>query len=321
MPTKKAPQPLHSSDKSKREETGSLSRRATKSSFDAYIAEIKDFPQLTREEEMSLGAKALRGDPQARKILIESNLKLVIAIAKRYLLSGVSIMDLIEEGNIGLMKAAERFDPAAECRFATYAGWWIRQTILRALANQTRTIRIPVYKYNLVCKYRKTKNRLRQELEREPTERELAREMEIPLTRVRELDQLLPAVVPLDSPMGDDEDDHLVTMIRDSRARIPSEVMQEIFFSEKILGLLETLGERERAVLEYRFGVEKDREYTLSEIGEILNISRERVRQIEIRALRRLREGFSLVEGRDDVIAREQEDKPSKTKGRRKGSS
>ena len=290
-------------------------RRAT-SSFDAYIAEIKHFQLLSHEDEIALSRRAAQGDREATERLISCNLKLVIAIAKRYMFGGMSIMDLIEEGNLGLMKAVKRYDPDLGYRFGTYAGWWIRQAILRALANQARTIRLPVYKHNLVCRYKRTKEGLRQKLERDPSEEEMAKALKTSLRKVRDLATLVPEVVPLDGPVGEEEEENLLSMIRDPSVKIPYEVMRDIFVSEQVLGLLESLGKRERTVLEYRFGVGKDRRYTLQEVGEIMHLSRERIRQIETRALARLKEGLSLVEGSEDADFRGQQGNDRKTEGR-----
>ena len=269
-----------------------------KSSLDAYLSEIGKFPQLTWQEECELAPRAQAGDEEARERLINCNLKLVVVIAKRYVISGVQWMDLIEEGNLGLMKAVERFDPSRKCRFGTYAGWWIRQAILRALANQARTIRLPVYKYNMVCRYKRCQEELRQELERDPLPKEISRKMKLSLEEVRELESLIPETIPLDISVGDDESDsQLLDLIKDETVDIPSEVMRDIFLSERVMGFLETLKDRERQVLEYRFGVNKDREYTLTEVAKLFGVSRERVRQIQVRALEKLRKAFSVVEG------------------------
>jgi len=285
----------------------------TKTALDTYLNEIGQFPQLTREEECELALQSQLGDMEARERLINCNLKLVVAISKRYVVTGVQWMDLIEEGNLGLMKAVERFDPSRECRLATYAGWWIRQAVLRALANQARTIRLPVYKYNLVCRYKRCQEALRQELEREPRPNEIGRCMKISLEEAKELETLLPETIPLDLQIGEEESDsQLLDTIKDENVDIPSEVMKEIFLSERVMGLLETLRDREREVLEYRFGVNKNREYTLAETGKFFGISRERVRQIQCKALEKLRKAFSMVEGSAHA------DRKNKSRSRRK---
>lgn len=254
----------------------------------AYIETIKDVPLLTAKEEKDLAQKARKGSKFAKRKLITSNLKLVVNIAKHYSRYGLSLMDLIEEGNLGLMKAVEKFKPAKGYRFSTYAAWWIRQAITRALIDQGRTIRIPVYMSEIIAKYKKIQQRIRQRLQREPQRGEIAKAMKLPVKKVAEIELWMNKKSSLDAPVGADKESQLSDFIKTSSIGDTEKEIDQFFKKEEILDLLSNLSEREKKLLDLRFGINDGRTRTLADVAKQLNISRERVRQIEERALKKL---------------------------------
>lgn len=254
-----------------------------------YLKEIGKVPLLTQEEEAMLSIQVKEGNAEAAKKLAEANLRLVVSIAKRYVGRGMLLLDLIQEGNLGLMKAVEKFDPEKGYRFSTYATWWIRQSITRAIADQGRTIRIPVHMVEIVNRIRKISRRLVQELEREPSAAELAEAMNVSEAQVVELLQIMREPVSLEAPVGEEEDSNLGDLMRDLVFPPPSEEAAFRVLQEQLLEVLGTLTERERKVLELRFGLKDGDVHTLEEVGEEFNVTRERIRQIEAKALRKLR--------------------------------
>ncbi|MGN0504947.1 MAG: RNA polymerase sigma factor RpoD [Lachnospiraceae bacterium] len=254
-----------------------------------YLKEIGSYPLLTMEEEIELAKKIEQGDEQAKNMLAESNLRLVVSIAKRYVGRGLSFLDLIQEGNLGLMKAAEKFDYNKGYKFSTYATWWIRQAITRAIADQSRTIRIPVHMSEVINKTYRVSRTLMQELGREPSEQEIADVMKLPLEKVREILKVSADPISLDSPIGEEDDSHLGDFIKDDRIMGPEEAASYAMLQDQISKLLDTLTEREQRVLILRFGLKDGRSRTLEEVGKEFNVTRERIRQIEAKALRKLR--------------------------------
>ena len=257
----------------------------------AYLKEIGKIPLLTPEEEAELAKRAQEGDLQAKKQLAEANLRLVVSIAKRY--GGRSrqmqILDLIQEGNIGLMKALERFDYAKGFKFSTYATWWIRQAMVRAIADQSRTIRIPVHMVEIIQRVTRTARAMTQELEREPTDQELADRLDMPVERVREIYKYSQETISLETPVGDEEETHLVDFIRDETSVVPMDEVTMTIMREHLHEALATLSPREQQVLILRYGLEDGQVRTLEEVGREFNVTRERIRQIESKALRKLR--------------------------------
>ncbi len=263
-----------------------------------YLNEIGFSPLLTAEEEVHYARLARQGDPEGRRRMIESNLRLVVKIARRYLNRGLALLDLIEEGNLGLIRAVEKFDPERGFRFSTYATWWIRQTIERAIMNQTRTIRLPIHVLKEINTYLRAARRLTQELEREPTAEELARVLDRPIDEVKRMLGLNERIASVDVPIGDDEDRTLVDAIPDEHNPDPSALLQDADVHRSIERWLEQLTDKQRQVVERRFGLHGFERSTLEEVGREIGVTRERVRQIQIDALRRLRqileqEGFS----------------------------
>lgn len=254
-----------------------------------YLKEIGKVPLLSSEEEVELAKRMELGDEQAKKMLAESNLRLVVSIAKRYVGRGMQFLDLIQEGNLGLIKAVEKFDYRKGYKFSTYATWWIRQAITRAIADQARTIRIPVHMVETINKLIRVSRQLLQELGREPQPEEIAEKMEIPVERVREILKISQEPVSLETPIGEEEDSHLGDFIQDEHVAIPADAAAFVLLREQLLEVLETLTEREQKVLRLRFGLDDGRARTLEEVGREFKVTRERIRQIEAKALRKLR--------------------------------
>ncbi len=254
-----------------------------------YLKEIGKVPLLTAEEEIELAQKMEQGDEAAKKRLAEANLRLVVSIAKRYVGRGMLFLDLIQEGNLGLIKAVEKFDYRKGYKFSTYATWWIRQAITRAIADQARTIRIPVHMVETINKLIRVSRSLLQELGREPAPEEIAAEMEMPVERVREILKISQEPVSLETPIGEEEDSHLGDFIQDDNVPVPADAAAFTLLKEQLGEVLGTLTEREQKVLRLRFGLDDGRARTLEEVGKEFNVTRERIRQIEAKALRKLR--------------------------------
>ena len=254
-----------------------------------YLKEIGKVPLLSAEEEIELAKRMELGDQEAKKRLAEANLRLVVSIAKRYVGRGMLFLDLIQEGNLGLIKAVEKFDYRKGYKFSTYATWWIRQAITRAIADQARTIRIPVHMVETINKLIRVSRQLLQELGREPTPEEIAKEMDMPVERVREILKISQEPVSLETPIGEEEDSHLGDFIQDDNVPVPADAAAVTLLKEQLEEVLGTLTEREQKVLTLRFGLEDGRARTLEEVGKEFNVTRERIRQIEAKALRKLR--------------------------------
>ncbi|GFI27257.1 RNA polymerase sigma factor SigA [Lachnospiraceae bacterium] len=254
-----------------------------------YLKEIGKVPLLSAEEEIDLAKRMELGDQQAKKRLAEANLRLVVSIAKRYVGRGMLFLDLIQEGNLGLIKAVEKFDYRKGYKFSTYATWWIRQAITRAIADQARTIRIPVHMVETINKLIRVSRQLLQELGREPTPEEISEEMNMPVERVREILKISQEPVSLETPIGEEEDSHLGDFIQDDNVPVPADAAAFTLLKEQLQEVLGTLTEREQKVLTLRFGLEDGRARTLEEVGREFNVTRERIRQIEAKALRKLR--------------------------------
>ena len=254
-----------------------------------YLKDIGKVPLLNPEEETELAKRMMEGDEQAKKLLSESNLRLVVSIAKRYMGRGMQFLDLIQEGNLGLMKAVEKFDYQRGFKFSTYATWWIRQAITRAIADQARTIRIPVHMVETINKQIRVSRKLLQELGREPTPEEIAKEMDVPVEKVREIQKIAQDPVSLETPIGEEEDSHLSDFIEDEQSAAPTDAVSSTMLKEQLIGVLDTLTPREEKVLRLRYGLDDGRPRTLEEVGKEFNVTRERIRQIEAKALRKLR--------------------------------
>ena len=254
-----------------------------------YLREIGRIPLLTYEEELDLAQKILEGDEDAKQKLAESNLRLVVSIAKKYVGRGRLFLDLIQEGNMGLMKAVEKFDYTKGFKFSTYATWWIKQAITRAIADQARTIRIPVHMVETINKLIRTSRHLLQQLGREPTPEEIAAEMEIPVERVAEIQKIAQDPVSLETPIGEEDDSHLGDFIQDEESPAPHDAASYTMLREQLEEVMNTLTPREAKVLKLRFGLEDGKSRTLEEVGKEFNVTRERIRQIEAKALRKLR--------------------------------
>jgi RNA polymerase primary sigma factor len=254
-----------------------------------YLKEIGKVPLLSADEEIELAKKMEQGDENAKKRLAEANLRLVVSIAKRYVGRGMLFLDLIQEGNLGLIKAVEKFNYRKGFKFSTYATWWIRQAITRAIADQARTIRIPVHMVETINKLVRVSRQLLQELGREPTPEEIADAMDIPVERVREIQKISQEPVSLETPIGEEEDSHLGDFIQDDNVPVPADAAASTLLKEQLVEVLGTLTEREQKVLRLRFGMDDGRARTLEEVGKEFNVTRERIRQIEAKALRKLR--------------------------------
>ena len=254
-----------------------------------YLKEIGRVPLLTAEEEVKYAKLMEEGDEEAKRRLAEANLRLVVSIAKRYVGRGMLFLDLIQEGNLGLIKAVEKFDYHKGYKFSTYATWWIRQAITRAIADQARTIRIPVHMVETINKLIRVQRQLIQELGRDPSPEEIAKEMDIPVERVREILKISQEPVSLETPIGEEEDSHLGDFIEDEEALAPAEAASFFLLREQLEDVLGTLTPREKKVLQLRFGLEDGRSRTLEEVGQEFGVTRERIRQIEAKALRKLR--------------------------------
>lgn len=254
-----------------------------------YLKEIGRVPLLSAEEEVELAKRIEKGDENAKRRLAEANLRLVVSIAKRYVGRGMLFLDLIQEGNLGLIKAVEKFDFRKGFKFSTYATWWIRQAITRAIADQARTIRIPVHMVETINKLIRVSRQLLQERGREPLPEEIAEQMELPVERVREIMKIAQEPVSLETPIGEEEDSHLGDFIEDQDAPAPAEAASFLMLKEQLEDVLDTLTAREEKVLRLRFGLDDGRSRTLEEVGQVFGVTRERIRQIEAKALRKLR--------------------------------
>jgi RNA polymerase primary sigma factor len=254
-----------------------------------YLKEIGRTPLLTPEEEVELARRIQQGDEEARKRLTEANLRLVVSIARRYVGRGMLFLDLIQEGNLGLMKAVEKFDFTKGFKFSTYATWWIRQAITRAIADQARTIRIPVHMVETINKLLRVSRQLLQELGREPTPEEIAERMDMPVERVLEIQKISQEPVSMETPIGEESDSHLGDFIEDPDAHAPEDVAAYEMLKEQMEDILDTLTDREESVLRLRFGLDDGKTRTLEEVGKVFGVTRERIRQIEAKALRKLR--------------------------------
>ena len=254
-----------------------------------YLKEIGKVPLLSAEREIELAQRMEEGDEEAKKELAEANLRLVVSIAKRYVGRGMLFLDLIQEGNLGLIKAVEKFDYHKGYKFSTYATWWIRQAITRAIADQARTIRIPVHMVETINKLIRVSRQLLQELGREPLPEEIAKELDMPVERVREILKISQEPVSLETPIGEEEDSHLGDFIQDDNVPVPAEAAAQTLLKEQLDEVLDTLTEREQKVLRLRFGMNDGRARTLEEVGKEFDVTRERIRQIEAKALRKLR--------------------------------
>ena len=254
-----------------------------------YLREIGSYALLTVEEEVELAQRISTGDKAAKRRLTEANLRLVVSIAKRYVGRGMQFLGLIQEGNLGLIKAVDKFDYRKGYKFSTYATWWIRQAITRAIADQARTIRIPVHMVETINKLIRVQRQMLQELGREPSTEEIAEEMGLPVERVREIQNISQEPVSLETPIGEEEDSHLGDFIKDDNVPVPAEAAAASILKEQLMEVLDTLTERERKVIRLRFGLDDGRARTLEEVGKEFDVTRERIRQIEAKALRKLR--------------------------------
>lgn len=280
-------------DINKNEETQTNSAPSENVSIDdpvkVYLKEIGRVPLLSAEEEIDLAIRISQGDESAKMKLSEANLRLVVSIAKRYLGRGMHLLDLIQEGNLGLIKAVEKFDYRKGFKFSTYATWWIRQAITRAIADQARTIRIPVHMVETINKVKKVSSQLLHVNGHEPTPEEISEELDLPLEKVREIMKVAQEPVSMETPIGEEDDSHLGDFIQDDDALAPSDAATHILLREQLSTVLDTLTPRESMVLRLRFGLEDGRARTLEEVGKEFNVTRERIRQIEAKALRKLR--------------------------------
>ncbi|GCE13304.1 sigma-70 family RNA polymerase sigma factor [Tengunoibacter tsumagoiensis] len=259
-----------------------------------YLAEIGRYPLLKAEQEMQLAKRIIAGDLEAQQRLVEANLRLVVSIAKRYNNHGVSLLDLIQEGNLGLIRAAQKFDPVRGFRFSTYATWWIRQAISRAIAEHTRTIHIPVHVVELIYKMKRVTRQLYQDLGRDPFPEEIARAIHLSKERIVELQSMAEAPISLDAPLIEDEQYHLADMLEDTHAAAPADVVTHQVLRDQIGRALETLNQRERQVIELRYGLHDGYCHTLEELSAYFKLTRERIRQIEVKALRTLRQPIQV---------------------------
>ncbi|MFA4989288.1 MAG: sigma-70 family RNA polymerase sigma factor [Candidatus Omnitrophota bacterium] len=265
-----------------------------------YLKEIRNIPLLSASEEVSLSRKIKRGDEQARKAMIQANLRLVINIAKRYMRLGTPFLDLIEEGNLGLMKAVDKFDPNKGFRFSTYAAWWIKQAITRSISEQGKMIRVPVYMNDIIAKWRKTRERLSQRLKRIPTDEEIAKKLKIPKEKIAQINfWMSTSTSSLEAPIGEDSEGKVSDLIEDSASIQPDSKIEHLLDKERVANLLEIMTEREREILDMRFGLADKKTHTLAEVAKKLGVSRERIRQIEEIALKKIRK---FVEGAKEEL-------------------
>ena len=258
-----------------------------------YLRAIKDTPLLTAEEEISLSKKVRLGNVHARKRMIQSNLRLVVNIAKRYSKLGVPMMDLIEEGNLGLMKGVKKYNPHKGYRFSTYAAWWIKQYITRAIANQGKTIRIPVYMTEIINRWKRVTEQLTQRYGRKPKTKEVAKLMRLPMRKIREISEAATKISSLDAPIGDESTGQFIDLIEDNASLSPTDNVTDTLRRERVVQLLDRMNEREKKILDLRFGLSDGVTHTLGETAKVFGITRERVRQIESAALEKLR-GFIM---------------------------
>jgi len=254
-----------------------------------YLKDIKDIPLLTAEEELKLARRVKKNDKKARKTMIQSNLRLVINIAKKYSFLGIPMLDLIEEGNLGLIKAVSKYNPKKGFRFSTYAAWWIKQYILRAIANQGKTIRIPVYMVETLAKWKKIKESLTQKLGRTPDMKEIAKKMKCSIKRATEIGNLISKTTSLDAPIGADEQGQVMDLIEDENSESPADELNKLLRNERIKSILSRLKKREQQILSLRYGLSDGTRYTLEETAKRFKITRERVRQIENACLKKLK--------------------------------
>lgn len=262
-----------------------------------YLREIRTIPLLTAQEEVSLSKRAKKGDEHARKAMIRANLRLVINIAKRYMYLGIPFLDLIEEGNLGLMKAVDKFNPQKGFRFSTYAAWWIKQSIMRSITEQGKMIRIPVYMNELISKWKKTKERLAHKLKRIPNDEEIAKKMSIPKEKIVQINFWLSTTTSsLEAPVGEDGEAQVSDLVEDQNAQAPDSSIEHLLDKERVANLLGIMTVREKHILDMRFGLADGKTYTLAEVAKKLGVSRERIRQIEEGALRKLRRFVELQE-------------------------
>ncbi len=256
-----------------------------------YLKEIRDIPLLTAEQEITLNKRIKRGDEQARKEMIRSNLRLVINIAKRYMYLGVPLLDLIEEGNLGLMKAVDKFDHKKGYRFSTYAAWWIKQGVTRFISEHGKTIRVPVYMNELITKWKKTKERLSQKLKRQPSDAELSKAMKLDKEKSSQINfWLSTSTSSLDAPVGEEGEGQVIDLVEDQNIASPDAGIERLLDKERVSNLLEVMTRREREILDMRFGLADGKPHTLAEVAKKFSLSRERVRQIEEQALQKLRD-------------------------------
>jgi len=255
----------------------------------SYFKDVRGIPLLTAEEEITLAKRIQKGDEKARKQMIRSNLRLVISIAKRYINLGVPLSDLIEEGNIGLMRSVEKFDPDKGFRFSTYAAWWIKQAISRSIIDQGKMIRVPVYMNEEILKYKKAKEILMHKLNRKPRVSEIAKKLQVPVDKVREYERAIAKMSSLDAPLGEEGDGQVKDIIADETLLNPEEQLEEFFNKERAKNLLEHLSAREKKILILRYGLADGTAKTLAEIADEINVSRERVRQIEFAAIKKIK--------------------------------
>lgn len=259
-------------------------------SLKLYLKEIRTIPLLTAEQEISLSKRIRKGDEQARKAMIRANLRLVINIAKKYMYLGIPFMDLIEEGNLGLMKAVEKFDPRKGFRFSTYAAWWIKQGITRSISEQGKMIRVPVYMNELITKWRKKRERLSQKLKRVPTDQEVAKSLKLDKDKIGQINFWMTSTTSsLDAPLGDESEGQVSDLIEDEAAVSPDASIEHILDKERVNNLLDVMSDREREILDMRFGLNNTPTQTLAEVAKKLGVSRERIRQIEESALKKLK--------------------------------
>jgi len=255
----------------------------------SYLKEVRKIPLLTAKEEIDLSKKAKKGSKEARDKMIRSNLRLVINIAKRYMYLGIPLMDLIEDGNVGLMRAVEKFNPAKGFRFSTYAAWWIKQSITRSIFDSSRTVRIPVYVNEMLTKYKKTNERLMGKLKRMPTEKEIAKSMHLSEDKMTKTRSYVTKTSSLDAPIDEEDGNEIIDLIEDKNSVSPETAMDTMFVKERLKDLLDGVNEREHEVLNLRFGLTDGSTYTLAQVAKKLRVSRERVRQIEENALKKIK--------------------------------